>query len=896
MRTTLKDVEENVKPLGGKLTYDKEFIFDLLAAYGRAPANITRLRNGQLNVADNKEIEVAQKSVVYFKPADVSDDELYTIVDDLKRSSTVVRYSTRFVVATNYKKLLAVDTKTGEPLDIKLREIDKHYTYFLPWAGMEKAQFIAENHADVKAAEKMAKLFDILVAHNNYKTADDWHNLTIFFTRLLFCFFAEDTGIFQKNQFINAIGSYTQEDGSDMHQFLLVLFEALDEEDKTGHPAYLLAFPYVNGNLFDRHAAAQIPNFNKEARNLLIESSSKLDWSNINPDIFGSMFQAVIRPKERTGLGQHYTSVPNIMKTIEPLFLDDLKDEFNKAYDDGKRLEQLLGRISAIKVFDPACGSGNFLIIAYKELRKLEHAILERQGELAGHTQRVLFGSRIDIEHFYGIEIDDFAHEVAILSLWLAKHQMNMEFAEKFGVELPLIPLKEAGNVVQGNATRLDWLEVCPNNGKDEIYLIGNPPYQGGKKKTAQQSRDFEIVFKSRKYSKNLDYISLWFIKGAAYIADSTARLAFVSTNSLCQGDHVGLLWPFIYEYPVEIGFAVTSFRWENNAKGGAGVSCIIVSLRSPSEKPKFIFSTSLRIQADRINAYLTDGSDVIVHSRTKTLSDIPEMVYGNMPLEGGFLKLTAQEKEEITNANSESSKFIRRLIGGDSLIKGVDRYCLWIDDDNYTEAIQNPVIRKRIDGVRKFREGGGEVAKTLANRPHQFRYRKLAKQSSIAVPCTSTERREYIPADIFPADCVLDNSVQALYDAPLYVLGLISSRMHMAWVRAVAGQLETRIRYSAVIVYNTFPVPRLSNSDTEEIENKVFGVLDAREGYPEKTLAWLYDPDTMPDDLRIAHQELDETVDKLYRNRPFDNDEERLSHLFDMYKTMVTHEREHIL
>jgi hypothetical protein len=353
VRITLKDVEENIAPLGGRLSYDKDFIFELLSVYGRSPANITRLKNGQLNVADDKENEVAQKGVVYFKPADVSDDELYAIVDDLKSSQTAVRYATRFVIVTNYRKLLAIDTKTGEPLGISIKDINKHYAYFLPWAGMEKAQFLAENHADVKAAEKMARLFDILVAHNGYTTANDWHNLATFFTRLLFCFFAEDTNIFKKNQFINAVSSYTQKDGSDLHDFLLMLFEALDDEGKRDeYPAHLAEFPYVNGNLFSKDSST-IPLFNKEARDILIESSSKLDWSNINPDIFGSMFQAVVRPSERTGLGQHYTSVPNIMKTIEPLFLDELRDEYNKVCDDSKKLDKLLTRISKIKVFDP---------------------------------------------------------------------------------------------------------------------------------------------------------------------------------------------------------------------------------------------------------------------------------------------------------------------------------------------------------------------------------------------------------------------------------------------------------------------------------------------------------------------------------------------------------------
>ena len=459
MSITLKDIENNVKPLGNQVSYNKDFIFDLLAAYGRSQGNITRLRNGQLNIADDSVNEVAQKDVVYFKPSvQINSENLYLVIDDLKSSLTVVRYNTRFIIVTDYQYLLAVDIKTGETLDIKIRDIDKHYAFFLPWAGMEKAQFIAENHADAKAAEKMAKLFDSLVKYNGYKTASDWHTLNTFFTRILFCFFAEDVDIFKKNQFTNAIISCTQKDGSDLRIFLVDLFKSLDDEKKEKYPDQFSEFPYVNGRLF--RESTLIPEFNKESRDLLIDLSSKLDWSGINPDIFGSMFQAVVRPGTRTGLGQHYTSVPNIMKAIEPLFLNELREELNEAYSDKKKLKRLLDRMNKIKVFDPACGSGNFLIIAYKELRKLEHAILERIGELSEGTQQVLFGSNIDIKNFYGIEIDEFACKVAILSLWIAKHQMNIEFAEKFGIEIPLIPLKEAGNIFHYNANRIDWNTV----------------------------------------------------------------------------------------------------------------------------------------------------------------------------------------------------------------------------------------------------------------------------------------------------------------------------------------------------------------------------------------------------------------------------------------------------
>jgi len=892
MRITLKDVEENVKPLGGRLSYDKEFLFELLAAYGRSQGNITRLRNGQLNVADDKASEVAQKGVVYLKPADVPDDELYTIVDDLKTSPTVVRYSTRFVIATNYHKLLAIDTKTGEPLDINLKDIDRHYAYFLPWAGMEKTSFIAENHADVKAAEKMAKLFDTLVAHNNYKTADDWHGLTVFFTRLLFCFFAEDTGIFQKHQFANALGSYTQENGSDMHEFLLVLFEALDDEDKDGYPAYLAAFPYVNGNLFDRHAAAQIPRFNKEARNLLIESSSKLDWSDINPDIFGSMFQSVVRQGERIGLGQHYTNVPNIMKTIEPLFLDELKKEFNKAYDDSKKLEQLLGRISQIKVFDPACGSGNFLIIAYKELRKLEHAILERQGELAGHTQRVLFGSRINIENFFGIEIDDFAHEVAVLSLWLAKHQMNIEFAEKFGIELPLIPLKEAGNIVRGNATRLSWSDVCPHSENDEIYLISNPPYQGSNKQSKYQKQDMDVVFSNIEGYKNLDYVACWFKLGVDYIRGSKAKLSFVSTNSITQGEQVGLLWPYILRY-TDIEYAYRSFKWSNFAKNNAGVTVIIIALSVNTKEQKRLFTESAVIVTDKISPYLSDGTRTILFKRAEPISRIPSMTYGSKPVDGGHLLLSQQEKEELLASTSgRVEKYIKKFVGADELIYSKNRWCLWITDKDLEDALSIPEIRKRVDAVRTARSGSKKAAtKKAAQYPYKFGEIRYNASHALVIPSVTSEDRDYIPMGYVGADTVVSNSAHTIFHCAPFLFGLVTSKMHIVWTKSVAGRLETRIRYSSAIVYNNFPLPPIQESDIKDIEKKVFAILDARENHSEKTMRDLYSPSKMPDDLRVAHQELDEIVDRIYRKKPFENDEERLAYLFDLYETMAAKE-----
>lgn len=540
-RLSLKAVEERVAPLASRETYDRDFLFDLLLAYGKPQGNVTRLRNGSLNVAVDQATEVALKNVVYFKAT--TGDPL-EVVEDLKTSPAVVRFSTRFVIVTDYVDIIAADTKTNETIGFPIREIDQHFTFFLPWAGMEKAQYVAESHADVKAAERMGKLFDELLQANPGIFDDERgrHSLNIFFTRLLFCFFAEDTGIFADNQFTNAVGSQTQPDGSDLAEFLTGLFKALDTEDPAEKPKHLVDFPYVNGRLFTISNEQVVPRFTKQAREELIASGT-LIWRDINPDIFGSMFQAIVTPDKRSDLGQHYTSVPNILKTIEPLFLDNLKTEINEAQDSERRLIRLLDRIAEIKVFDPACGSGNFLVIAYKELRKLEHAVLERLAELSSSHQVLWADSKISIENFYGIEIDDFAVEVAILSLWIAKHQMNREFREKFRVEIPLIPLKETGQIKSGNATRVDWNAVCPNDGEAEIYLISNPPYVGSSMQTTEQKAEFTSVFGTRPFSKNLDYIALWFVKGADYINETRARLAFVTTNSVAQGEHVSLLF-----------------------------------------------------------------------------------------------------------------------------------------------------------------------------------------------------------------------------------------------------------------------------------------------------------------------------------------------------------------
>lgn len=889
-RLNLKAIEERIKPLAGQEEYDREFIFDLLLAYGRSKGNVTRLRNGSLNIADDPEHEIAQKNIIYVRE---TEGDLLTELERLRVSPTVVKFATRFVIVTDYEDMIAYDLKTAENRAFPLREIDQHFTFFLPWAGMEKAQYTAESHADVKAAEKMGKLFDELASANPglMKDSEHRHGLNVFFTRLLFCYFAEDTGIFEENQFTNAVGSHTLDDGSDTADFIRDLFAALDESDPAKKPGHLADFLYVNGRLFRSDAHLTVPRFSPKARELLIELGKQI-WLDINPDIFGSMFQAIVTPGKRSNLGQHYTSVPNILKTIEPLFMDELKEEFDAAYDSSKKLEKLLDRIARIKVFDPACGSGNFLIIAYKELRRLEHAILQRQTELGAND--VLFNeSRINIENFYGIEIDDFAVEVAILSMWIAKHQMNREFREQFGISIPLIPLKETGQIRCDNATRIDWNEVCPNNGTDEIYLIGNPPYVGSSMQTAEQKDDLAFVFQGEKYSKNLDYISLWFVVGARYIRDSNAELSFVSTNSIVQGDHVALLFPKILIGGIEIGYAYTSFKWENNAKYNAGVTVCVVSLRNMSSKRKWIFSEGLRNDAENINAYLVDAPDLIIYRRSRPLAaGFPDMLFGSKPTDGGHLILSPAEKDELLESSPEANHFIKKYVGASDYIKGTERYCLWIDESEKERASHIPKIKNRLTSVASFRSNSkAQSTVDFAKRPFRFKQLAYKPTDSIIVPRVSSERRDYIPIGYLSPDTVISDAAFAIYDAEPWLFALLTSKMHVAWTRAVGGKMKTDYRYSNTIVYNNFPVPELSERQKQRLTELALRVLDVREYHCDKTLAQLYDPELMPDNLRQAHREIDEYVDSLYSKRAYETDEDRLSDLFAMYEEMIAAE-----
>ena len=904
-------IEEDVKSLVENFS-EKDFIFNFLLTFGFTKMTIKRLREGNSNLSSKENQLIIKKKLFYeYCP----NDHLYSTIDDLKNDSTTYTHKPRFIIVQNDKKLLAIDTKTNETLDAELTELHKHVDFFLPWTGKEKYIAHQENPADVKAAEKMAKIYDEIVHLNpELLKKDKNHSLNVFLTRLLFCFFAEDTGIFEDNLFSKTIVNHTNEDGNDLADVLAILFESLDKNDKekASYPSYIQAFPYVNGKLFAQKA--DIPILNSKVRKLMIECGGQ-DWKEINPDIFGSMFQAVSVAEVRSGLGQHYTSVPNIMKVIEPLFLNDLREEYEKA-DTEKKLRKLLDRIYNIKIFDPACGSGNFLIIAYKQLRLLEMDIIQKIQTLPG--QHPFMMSQLQLQQFYGIEIDDFACEIATLSLWLAEHQMNRKFKELFGDCKPSLPLSKSGNIVCGNATRLDWEEICPKGVKGitkkemeqktlfelqntkqlelqgteyEIYILGNPPYKGFKYQDDMQKSDIQYIFNGVFSSyKKLDYIACWFYKATNYILGFNAKYSFVSTNSITQGEQISLLWKPILSFNVEICFAYESFKWTNNAKKNAGVICVIIGVCNKHlNTNKILYSNGSKKIVKNIFPDLTDKSSIIIDKHSKPISKLPSMLLGSLPADGGALILTKDEKQSFEQKYPNLSFLVKGFIGSSEYIRGIERYCFWIDETNREIAQQNEYIRERLELCSKARlKSDKKETQQKAKTPYLFSEIRYKNENAILLPVTSSERREYIPVGYIQAGKVIYHSAVAIYGAEPWVFGVVTSRMHMVWVKAVAGRLKTDYRYSVTLCYNTFPFPDITDKQKKNIEYYVNNILAEREKHSDKTMAELYDPDKMPQGLRDAHHSLDLAIEKCYRSTPFENDEKRLEYLFKLYEIMT--------
>lgn len=879
----LIDIEKNIKNIINIINEDKQmFIFELLRCYGIPKASITKLQKGNLNISKNQG-EILWKNKLFFK--ECSTEKIYEEFSVISENEEILRNNPMFIVLTDYKQLVSIDIETKETLDININDIVTNYTFFLPWAGMKKAVLQIDNPADVKAAEKMMKMYDEIKKENSFTSNTEIHELNLFLARILFCFFAEDTGIFKEKIFTKSIISYTQNDGSDLGVFLNRIFKVLNSESREGEAEFLKLFPYVGGGLFEDSRINL--KFNAKSRQAIIENG-ELDWSKINPDIFGSMIQSVVNANERSNLGMHYTSVPNIMKVINSLFLDELKIEFENSKNDINKLKKLIDRLSKIKIFDPACGSGNFLIIAYKEMRELEMSIINQINKL--DMQLYWKGTSISLSQFYGIEIKDFAHQIAKLSLWLIEKKMDFRFYKEFGYSKPSLPLNEESVIINQNAARIDWNKICPILENDEVYVLGNPPYLGSKLQDGEQRKDLDIVFEGIKQYKELDYIACWFYKGAKYIKGKNAKCAFVSTNSICQGEQVGLLWPNIFDMGISINFAHTSFKWENNAKNNAAVICVIVGLANEDNlRNKRIYTNGIVKKVNNINPYLSEGRNIVVTKKETPISDFPDINFGNMPNDGGGLILSTDEKENILKHFPETKKYFKKLVGAQEFIQGKERWCLWIEDYQLDEALKYKPIVERIQHVREHRlKSKDSGTNKLAEKSHQFRDRKTCTNVAIIVPSVSSERREYIPIGFLDSNSIVTNSAQVIYDPEPWIFGVITSKIHMAWVRAVGGRLKTDYRYSKKICYNTFPFPKISEQKKSVITQCVFKILEEREKNSEKSLAYLYDPDKMPVGLRKAHEELDSVIDRCYSKRNFNSDEERLECLFDLYEKMI--------
>lgn len=874
-----------------------QFIYDFLSVYDFPKATITKLRKGTNNLSKEPG-EVYLKNRLYFKQ--VSSDLMQSFVD-IKEKVNQLGSKPRYIMVTDFKNVLAEDTQTNDTLDVEFERLPQKFEFFLAWNGIEKADFDKENPADIRAAERFAKLYDVVVKDNPGATR---HGLNLFLIRVLFCLFAEDTDIFTKNLFTNRLKELTQPDGSDLDLFINQLFSVLDIEKANrpeDTPSWLADFPYVDGDLFIKpHEHLE---FTEHSRKLIIDAGEKLEWDQINPDILGSMIQAVASEDSRSHLGMHYTSVPNIMKVIKPLFLDDLRKAFEDAKGNEKKLNELYDRIGKIKFMDPACGSGNFLIITYKELRQLEIDILKELNRMGIATMYV---PSVTLDQFYGIEIDDFACDVTRLSLWIAEHQMNKQLHKEIADAVrPTLPLQHAGAIVCGNALRIDWNEVLPHQKDDEVYLFGNPPYLGAKRQTSEQKRDLLNALDGNKEYKKLDYIAGWFQRAADYIYDSQVQSGFVTTNSIVQGEQVKRLWPNILD-KCYIQFAYTSFKWRNNAKGNAGVTVSIIGLAALASvhNKKLIDNNRVRV-VKNISPYLTEGTNEIIKSTTKNINEnMPIASLGCLPLDGGNLILSDGLYKKVIKQTPDILHIIKKYIGSSEFINNKTRYVLWMNQATYCKYKNIPLVQERVSLVKKFRRNGGQSAKSAVNKPYEFFTRKLRdkciekahnhEMMTIIIPRVSSENRLYIPMGMVQEDTVVSDSATAVYDASLWLLGLLESRMHMTWLRAVGGRLKTDYRYSAGLVYNTFPIPQLSTRRKNEIEDLVWKILDIRDEEG-GTLAELYgsplaakNPKPMNSRLKAAHEKLDQVVDRAYRDRPFKDDNERLALLLDMYSQKV--------
>ncbi len=907
------EIEEAVTALS-ELTFDRdEFPYAFLMAFGNKDTTIKRLRSGASNKSDVG--GVLQANNVHIKTTDAG--AVTKCLLALKQSPATAKGKVKFVIATDGLSFEAEDLETGETRACNFEDFPNHFGFFLPLAGISTVKQIRESSFDIRATSRLNRLYIELLKDNpEWGTADRRHEMNHLMARLIFCFFAEDTDIFSGTRlFTDTVEKMSERDSSNTHQVISEIFRAMDtkiaERPSAKLPRWADAFPYVNGGLFS--GSVEVPRLSKISRSYLLHIGN-LDWMKINPDIFGSMIQAVADDEERGELGMHYTSVPNILKVLNPLFLDDLRERLEEAGDNPRMLLNLRKRIARIRVFDPACGSGNFLVIAYKQLREIENIINERRGEIGR-------ASDIPLTNFRGIEIRDFSAEIARLALVIAEYQCDLAYRGQKEALAVFLPLDSQNWITCDNALTLDWLSLWPPNGTTvkltsddlfntpldqaeidfqyeggETYICGNPPYKGSQTQSKEQKAELESVFGPLGISsKQIDYVGGWLMKAALYSKQSNADSAFVCTNSICQGRIVPILWPKIFELGSVISFAHTSFEWANLAANNAGITVAIIGLSANVNKKRRLYDAgpdnkSIVREANNITPYLTIGENIVVEGQRKSISGLSPMSFGNMPIDAGNLLLNADEIPSLNLSKSQKKIFLRQIYGSAEFTRGVPRYCLWIEDDNLLAAMEIQSIHERIENVRRVRKASPDAGtRNMATRSHQMREMNIGIKSAILIPSVSTETRKYLPAGLIDNRSVVSNLAFALYDAPLWNLSLVVSSLHRVWIATVCGKMRIHYRYSNTIGWNTFPVPQLTEKNKIDLTQSAENILLAREAHFPATIADLYDPETMPANLREAHERNDEVLERIYIGRRFRNDTERLEKLFELYTKMTS-------
>ncbi len=895
-----------------------EFPFAFLAAFGNKETTIKRLRKGESNASDVPG-GVLQRNNIHLavsQPGRVGET-----LKALRESSKTAAAKAKFILATDGETLEAEDLTSGETIAPAYRDFARHFGFFLPLAGISTVKEIKDNPIDVRATGRLNKLYIELLKDNpEWATEARRHDMNHFMARLIFCFFAEDTDIFSgAGLFTRTVEQMSARDASNTHEVMGAIFAAMNipKAERNAHLAagklsgWADQFPYVNGGLFS--GSTDVPVFSRMARTYLLHAGD-LSWREINPDIFGSMIQAVADDEERGALGMHYTSVPNILKVLNPLFLDDLRAQLAAAGDNPRSLLNLRKRMARIRVFDPACGSGNFLVIAYKEMREIEAGINRRRAEQQHPTE-------IPLTNFRGIELRDFPAEIARLALIIAEFQCDVLYRGPLVARAEFLPLDKENWITCGNALRIDWLSICPPTGSSvklvgddlfstpldqaqiefenqggETFICGNPPYKGSNWRTAEQTADLGLVASTRVIAwKALDYVTGWFIKAADYSASCpSTRSAFVSTNSICQGLQASILWPLMVECKQQIFFAHTSFKWANLASNNAGVSVIVVGITAESVKERRLFTlsstgaVSVRV-VNQINCYLLDADEILIKGTRMPIGFDAEISDGSGALDGGHLVLNRFEKKQIEEMEGGTyAQFVRPYLGSSEFIKGNCRWCLWIRDASLDLAMRCRYISDRVSAVRSFRATAGTRARTAAGRPHKFAWINKQDGRQLIVPTVFSETREFITAGYLSEKCIINNAASIVQDPGLHVFSVISSKLHFTWVETVAGKLEDRIRYTSAVCYNTFPVPSLTEQDKADLTRCAEDILLAREAHFPATIADLYDPEAMPANLREAHERNDETLERLYIGHRFRNDTERLEKLFEMYTKMT--------